>query len=125
MNFPIPGDKAPVKKLRVGAKKALIGEATDKVPVEVSEKDESADVPAPGVTERPNRPTNGHGSSLSRQLSVSGKAAGTTQNGLFSPRWGFRSNVISNSYMSCGDKQEKGSADAAWKFVKDSFPFSL
>ena len=72
MNFPIPGDKAPVKKLRVDAKKALTGEPTDKVPFEIPKKDESVDVPASGST---GRPTRGQGSSLCRQLRVSGKAA--------------------------------------------------
>ncbi len=58
-------------------------------------------------------------------ITVSGKASGTTQGpGALSARWGFRQNVVSNSYMSCGDPQKDGDPGGLWSFVSNSFPLS-
>ncbi|MGA7124201.1 MAG: hypothetical protein WBY94_29130 [Polyangiaceae bacterium] len=58
-------------------------------------------------------------------VTVQGKAAGTTQGpGALSQRWGFRQNVVSNSYMSCGDPQRDGDPGGLWYLVTRSFPVS-
>jgi hypothetical protein len=54
-------------------------------------------------------------------ITINGKAAGTSKNGPFAERTGFRSDVASNSYMSCGDKQEAGGAGAFIDMVKGVF----
>jgi len=58
-------------------------------------------------------------------VKITGKAAGTTQSGgLFSPRWGFRRDVVSDSYLSCGDPQKDGNAGGLFSLVKSAFPMS-
>jgi hypothetical protein len=58
-------------------------------------------------------------------ITMNGKAAGTTTYGLLSPRVGFRSDVISTSYIVCGDPQKDGDAAGAWDYVKDLFSMSF
>ncbi len=49
-----------------------------------------------------------------------GWGAGTTKNGLFGSRFGFKSTVSSTSHVSCGDKQQKGNAGDVFSFAKNA-----
>jgi len=54
-------------------------------------------------------------------IKVSAPAAGTTQSSTFGQRFGFRANVGSDSYMSCGDPMRDGDVKGALAFIKGMF----
>ena len=55
------------------------------------------------------------------EISMSGPASATTQNGVFGPKFGFTANVGTTSFMSCGQAPEAGSVSGALQYVKGLF----